>query len=340
MTNDTNQSYFGDIKGFLAITIYNVSLISIIAIVGASIVSVVNINVDEMTLLFPTNIASPPYPQCEDPDPSQVKTVGAIFHEYETDNKMATLLKAMIEYFYPMKTKSFPYKNWFVEPKFEGSYSYVLAKWMVVTCANAFIAWRSWYVSIILLGKTFYKAIPWIFDLFLFWVWPYILFYLVLLPIIPVIGTIMAFIGSLTYNVPGASLLSMAPMAGICVAIANIVAGGIFNIYAWILSLFIWMGGFMLGFVNIAWWIGIGCAIWGWSIMQLFLMPFMMEDGITKTVKELGNHSKSISVVFLFLTFQAAMTFLTPSASIGIIVGVGLILGKIFFFGEKTESTI
>lgn len=337
MPKDQNQGYFGDIGGFFKTTIYNVSLLTIIAIVGSSIVSVVKMNVGELELLFPTDISKPPYPQSE--DSAAATPAGPIFEKYNQDGKIESLLKAILEYFYPMKTKSFPYKNWFVEPKFEGTYSYVVAKWMVVTCANAFIAWRSWYMSIIILGKAMLAFMPYVFDLFLFYVWPYILMYAIMLPIVPIIGAIMAFIGSMTYNVPGAPLLSLAPIAGICVAIANIVAGGIFNIYAWIISFFIYIGGFALGFVNFAWWIGIGVAIWGWSIMQLFLMPLLMEDGISKTVAEIKNHSKSISLIFLFLTFQAAMTFLTPSASIGIVVGVALILAKVFFFDKSPEAT-
>lgn len=326
-----DKGYFGDLGGFLKTTVYNVALLSVVACVGASILSVVGMNVGELEVLFPTDISKAPYPQA--PDSSDVVKVGPIFAQFEQDGKIESLLKAILEYFYPMETKSFPYKNWFVDPKFEGTYSYVIAKWMVVTCANAFIAWRGWYMSIVVLGKAMLAFMPYMFDLFLFYVWPYILFYAIMLPIVPIIGAVMAFIGSLTYNVPGAPLLSMAPIAGICVAVANIVAGGIFNIYAWILSFFIYVAGFALGFVNVAWWVGIGCAIWLWSVMQLFLMPLLMKDGIAKTVNEIGNHSKSISIIFLFLTFQAAMTYLTPAASIGIVVGVALILAKVFFLG-------
>ena len=334
---EKKEGYFGDIQGFLNTTVYNVALLSVIAVVGSSIVSVVKMDVGELELLFPTDISKPPYPQSE--DTTVAAKAGPIFAQYEQDGKIESLLKAMLEYFYPMQTKSFPYKNWFVEPKFEGTYSYVVAKWMTVTCANAFIAWRSWYMSIVILGKALLAFMPYMFDLFLFYVWPYILMYAIMLPIVPVIGTIMAFIGSLTYNVPGAPLLSLAPIAGICVAIANIVAGGIFNIYAWIISFFIYIGGFALGFVNIGWWIGIGLAIWLWSIMQLFLMPLLMKDGISKTISEIGNHSKSISLIFLYLTFQAAMTYLTPSASIGIVVGVALILAKVFFLDKSPEAS-
>ena len=336
MPTDKKAGYFGDIQGFLKLTVYNVALLLVIACVGASVVSVVKMDVGELELLFPTDISKAPYPQSE--DSAEVTKIGPIFEKYQGDNKIESLLTAMLEYFYPMKTKSFPYKNWFVEPKFEGTYSYVVAKWMVVTCANAFMAWRSWYMSIVILGKAMLAFMPFIFDLFLFYVWPYILMYAVMLPVVPLIGSIMAFIGSITYNVPGAPLLSLAPIAGICVAVANIVAGGIFNIYAWIISFFIYIGGFALGFVNVAWWMGIGVAIWAWSIMQLFLMPLLMTDGISKTISEISNHTRSISIIFLFLTFQAAMTYLTPSASIGIIVGVAMILAKVFFFDKPTVA--
>ena len=326
--------YFGDIQGFLKVTIQNVAWLGVIACVGSSIVSVVKSDMEDLQELFPTDISKPPYPQSVDP-PNPAATAGDLFKKYEEDKSIESLMKAMIEYFYPMKRKSFPYKNWFVEEKFEGTYSYVVAKWMIVTCANAFISWRQWYMSFIVLGKALYAFMPFLFDLFLFYVWPYVLFYVIMLPIVPVIGSIMALIGSLTYNVPGAPLLSLAPIAGICVAIANIVAGGIFNIYAWIISFFIYLGGFALGFANLAWWIGIGVAIWAWSIFQLFFTPLLMKDGISKTLEEIGNHSKSITLIFLYLTIQAAMTYLTPSASIGIVVGVALILIKVFFF-DKT----
>jgi hypothetical protein len=319
-----SKGKFGDVGGFLTSTIQIIVRLVLIACVGASVLTVVKMDIKELEDIFPTDPSKPPYPQSEDP-PGGATPVAELFPKTNPgDPKPDTeaFLKGILEYFYPMKRKSFPYKNWFTEEKFSGSYSYVIAKWMTVTCANAFINWRSWYMSVVLLGRTCLETLPKITDLFLFYVWPYALMYLIMLPIIPIIGSAMAFLGSISYNVPAAPLLALAPIAGICVAVANIVAGGIFNVYAWIVSFFIYLGGFALGFVNIGWWIGIGIAIWVWSIMQLFFAPLLMTKGIERTKEEIGKHKRSLTLIFIFLIVQAATKYLTPAGSIGIIISV------------------
>jgi hypothetical protein len=116
---------------------------------------------------------------------------------------------------------------------------------------------------LIVLAKWFHVVINPASDYVLFFIFPFLAIYLIMLPLIPVIGFFLSIFASAMYNIPGAWMFTFAPIMGFLLAISNLYTGGIVNIFAWGMSLLIFIFGFVMGFVNVAWWAMIGIALWG-----------------------------------------------------------------------------
>jgi hypothetical protein len=310
----------GDWNAFFKSMGRNVLTILVIAYVGSTVVSITHLPWKTIDDLFPTDINNFPYSVPEGKTDPPAATVEEIMHGYDPNN-IESLTRGVVEYIFPLKRRSFPYKSWFLSDAFRGTRGYIIAKWFSMTCANAFCAWRKFYVMLILLGQWMHKMLGVIADLFLFYLYPYIIFYVIMLPIIPLIGTFLAFAGSAIYNVPMSWIFTFAPVMGFLLAIANLFSGGIFNIFSWVMSFLIGMGGFMLGYINLAWWYMIGVAMWIYSIVFLFLAPLLYEKGLSRIFYEIKRHTKTLLALFLFLMVNAAFQTLSQKLSIGILVG-------------------
>jgi len=313
----------GDVQGFLTGMGKNIVTILVIAYVGSTVVSITQLPWKVIDDLFPTDINNFPYSVPEGKTDPPSSTVEEIMQGYDPNN-VESLTRGVVEYIFPLKRRSFPYKSWFLSDAFKSSRGYIIAKWFSMTCANAFCAWRKLYVMLILLGKWLHKMLGAIADLLLFYVYPYIIFYVILLPIIPIIGTVLAFCGSAAYNVPMSWIFTFAPIMGFLLAIANLFSGGIFNIFSWVMSFLIGMGGMALGYVNMAWWYMIGVAIWIYSIVFLFLAPLLYDKGLSRVFYEIKRHTKTLLAFFLFLMVATAFKTLSQKLSIGITVGAVL----------------
>jgi hypothetical protein len=220
-----------------------------------------------------------------------------------------------------MKRLSFPYTSWFLSKEFEGTKGYILAKWFACTCAGTFCAWRKLYKILIVIGKWFHTVAYNFSDFFLFYIFPYIAIYLVALPFIPILGAGLAMLASTMYNIPGSWILTFAPFMGGLLAVANILAGGFFNIFAWVMAGIIFCFGFALGWVNIFWWLMIGGALWLYTAAFLVLSPLLHKGGIQNVVDEFVRHKKSLLVVFTVLVVFAAFMNLSTALSSGFTIG-------------------
>jgi len=310
----------GDLPGFAKGMIRNVIIILVIGYVGSTVISITHLPWKVIDDLFPADINNFPYSVPEGKSDPPSATVEEIMQGYDP-NRIESLTRGVVEYIFPLKRRSFPYKSWFLSDAFKNSKGYIIAKWFSMTCANAFCAWRKFYIMLILLGQWLHKMLGAIADLLLFYVYPYIIFYLILLPVIPLIGFFLAVAGSTMYNVPMAWIFTFAPIMGFLLAIANLFSGGIFNIFSWIMSFLIGMGGYAMGWINFAWWFMIAMALWLYSVVFLFLAPLLYDKGLARVFYEIKRHTKSLLAIFLFLMVTVAFQTLSTKLSIGILVG-------------------
>ena len=327
----------GDLKGFGTSMLQNVVIVLVIGYVGSTVVSITQLPWKVIDDLFPTDINGFPYevPQGKS-DPPSAK-VEDIMKGYDPNNA-ESLTRGVMEYIFPLKRRSFPYSSWFLSEAFQGSKGFIVAKWFSMSCANAFCVWRKLYVMLILLGQWMHKMLGWVADLLLFYAYPYFIFYLILLPIIPIVGYLLACAGSVMYNVPMAWVFTFAPLMGIMLAIANLFSGGIFNIFSWIMSFLLGWAGLALGFVNVAWWAAIGIALWLYSVVFLFLAPLLYDKGLSRLFGEIKRHTRSLLTLFLILMVMSAFKTLSTKLSIGITIGAVICAVLIFFNVNKTPK--
>jgi hypothetical protein len=325
----------GDLKGFFKGMVRNVVMILVIAYVGSTVISITQLPWNVIDDLFPTDINNFPYAVPEGKSDPPSATVEEIMQGYNPNN-VESLTRGVVEYIFPLKRRSFPYKSWFLSDAFKSSKGYIIAKWFSMTCANAFCAWRKFYVMLILLGQWLHKMLGAIADMLLFYVYPYIIFYLILLPVIPVIGYFLAVAGSTMYNVPMAWIFTFAPVMGIMLAIANLFSGGIFNIFSWVVSFIIGMGGYALGAINVSWWLMIAMAMWLYSVVFLFLAPLLYDKGLARVLYEIKRHTKSLLSIFLILMVVTSFGTLNKKLTMGITIGA--ILCFILVFKMKINA--
>jgi hypothetical protein len=231
----------------------------------------------------------------------------------------------LMEYLYPMKHPGFPYYSWFLpvdpDPLSRDTVSYTLAKWYSLTCAGAFSVWRQFYVGLALVGRWMVSGNSRVADVFLFYIYPYMLYYLVMLPFVPVVGYALAFMSSVVNNIPGGWALTFAPMMGFVAAVANLFTTGVFNIYSWAMAMMLGFGGLAMGAVNFGWWWLIGTALWVYSIAFLFLSPLLIPNGFKKVAAHFKAHRISLLLITLLIVIKASATFLAVPVTAGIVVG-------------------
>lgn len=308
----------GDYKGFFYAVLWSLIGLLGVSYIGSSVLTVLSLNKMEVDALFPTDMSKKPYYF----SPSDAARAMNDHSEFTS--------RDLIEYIYPMDSPAFPYYSWFLPvnspPECRDTVSFVLAKWYALTCAGSFAMLRKVMIFITIFGIWMLRSFPWVADFFLFYIYPYMLYYIVMLPFIPVLGYVFAIVSSVVNNIPGGWVLTFAPMMGVIAGIANLFQAGIFNVYSWALSMMLGFGGFALGFVNFFWWWIVGTALWIYAIGFMFLSPTMVVNGFSKAFQQFKNHKTSLVVVSIILVVQCAFSFLAPQ------VATGLLLGALFCF--------
>ena len=335
-TQSTSKAFvanLGNTRAFLGDVLQYTGILLMVGYLGSTVVSITKLPWKAIDELFPTNLQSFPYTVPVGQFETR-QTVEMIFSEYNKNKTLENLSRGVAEYIFPLKRTSFPYKSWFLSPEFSGSKGYIVAKWFSMSCANAFCWWRSFYVTLVLLGRWMYEMFGAIADFIIFYIYPYIIIYLIMLPLIPVIGGMLAAFGSTMYNVPGSWIFTFAPVMGVFLAVTNIMSGGIFNIYSWVISCFIFWGGLALGYINLVWWGAVGVALWIYSIVFLFISPIMYEGGIKSFLDTFTDHRKSMLAIFVFLILGSSYRNLNKSLSTGFTVGAVGCLFMIYKMGK------
>jgi hypothetical protein len=288
-----------------------------LAYVGATILSILGMTSDEVNHLLPTDLTLPPYNYAPGTDNKQKYNLrhddSKHANLHDADGSFIERTRDLIEYFYPMETVSFPYTSWFMHPNFEGTKGHLLAQWFALSCANAFAWWRGMDKGLILIGR-WMLSFKWktLTDWFLFYLFPYFLYWFILLPIIPFLGFGLGAVGSGMKNIPGSYMLTLAPFFGGLFAVGALIGGGIFNVYSWILSFLIFGAGFAISIVSFFWWVLIGVALWAYTVGFLFLAPILSNSGMDKVWQEFKNHHVSMTFIFIVLMLVSARTNLDP----------------------------
>jgi hypothetical protein len=329
----------GDVKGFFELTALFAVGIVVIGFVGATVINITRMKPDEIDDLFPTNLQDFPYEVPIGKKNPGGNSIADLYSQFHADQNTERLTRATLEFVYPMKRQSFPYTSWFLKEEFKSTKGYTIAQWFAATCAGTFCAWRHINKIIIMLGKWFYAALGTIADYFLFYVFPVVAIYLIVLPLVPVIGFILAILSSTMYNIPGAWIFTFAPIMGFLLAIANIYTGGLINFFAWVMSFLIFIFGFVMGFINLVWWVMIALALWAYVIMFLLLSPLLHKGGFKNVVTEFKKKKKSLSFIFVVLVLIFAFMHLNDSLKIGF--GAGALLCMYLIFkpsGDKPKE--
>ena len=330
----------GNVEGFAKLVLYYAVALIVVGYVGATMINVCNMTGEEIDYMFPSNLQSYPYmvPANESNPPSN--TISDIFKEFHANQDAESLTRATIEVVYPMRRQGFPYSSWFLSPEFQGDTTHTISQWFASTCAGTFCAWRAVNKKLIVLAKWFHTVINPLSDYVLFFIFPFIAIYVVMLPLIPVIGFFLSIFASAMYNIPGAWMFTFAPIMGFLLAISNLYTGGIMNIFAWGMSLLIFIFGFVMGFVNLAWWAMIGIALWAYTIVFMVISPLLHKGGIMNVINEFKKKRKALSILFVILVFVAALSTLSDTLKTGIGIGSLLCIFLILKGSNKTSATI
>jgi hypothetical protein len=328
----------GDVQGFGLAVLYSALGLLVIGYVGANTINICNMTGREIDDLFPTDLQNFPYETPIGRTNPSGDSISKVFSDFHASRDPESLTRATLEFLYPMKRQSFPYSSWFLSEAFQGHKGHTIAQWYASTCAGTFATWRSITKKLIVMGKWFYAVIHTIADYFLFYLFPVIAIYFIVLPIVPMIGFILCWFTSIMYNIPGGWIFTFAPVMGVLMAIANVFSGGVLNIFAWIMSFMIFIFGFVMGGINLAWWIIVGVALWLYVVMFLIVSPLLHKGGFNNIVIEFKKKLKSLSIVFIILVLVAATQKLNAKLQIGFGIGAAISILMIIFKKDKKSA--
>ena len=162
-------------------------------------------------------------------------------------------------------------------------------------------------------------------DLVVFYVIPYVMIYLVFLPILPFVGIFWAFLESLYLSNDCGFMFTFAPITAWFYGIS--VCKSI-NISCLLTTFLIGMIGLFMPLMFVPWWICISWCVWVYSIVILLFSPFFYENGINKVFHQIAEHKISLIVIFMILTLKTSLTYLIQP------VAAGLLLGTIYILYE------
>ena len=264
----------GNLSGFGKDLVYNMVYILGIGYMGGSITSICNSK--KIDALFPYDIDKLPYIA-----PKTKGIINSIYgFPYSLRKDPGTIYN---EYF-----------NWFID-----SWEYVFAFWRQLYAHGA-------YSSKAYLYSGFFG------NLFLFYIMPYILFYVTHL--IPFISVPLAFIGSMSkeyaYIFTFAAIFAWGYGFGKCEEI---------DVSCVIRTMCLGFTAVFLSFFYFPWWIFIAISAWIYFSVFLVLSPFFSNaPGITEVFNEIIKHKASLTILFMLFTLRSSTTYLIPQVTSGL----------------------
>ncbi len=286
----------GNIPGFTSEAMLNIIYVLGMGYMGGSISALSHLSDTEINEIFPYDTKKLPYV-----------------------NKHATPVGdvGILESLWPMKSLGFPYSNRYNSKELQ----YQFINWMIDTCAYLFATIRHMYSFISKKGGVLSKYF--IGDLFVFYVMPYILMYLIIPPIIPFVYGFVALVGSLKVSNSCGFMFTLAPFTAWFYGISLCKE---INIMCLITTFIIGIIGCCMPMVFIPWWICISWCVWAYSIIVLLFSPFLYENGIKKVFHEIMKHKISLIVIFMYLTLKTSLTYLIQPVAAGLLLGTVYVL--------------
>jgi hypothetical protein len=308
----------GDFPSFVSSIISSLVTLLALSYLGSTLFVMCDPNTN-LKQLFPTDLNAAPYKF-----PANAPVTEDLLDKI-ANNETQNLGSDMMEYLYPMKHPSYPYYSFFIPLKYtpscQDTVTFILAKWYALTIAGCFSKWRSFYTAVALMGRFMLGTKSTFIDLFLFYVFPYVIFYMTILPITPFVIFFAAVYSSIVNNIPGGFAFTFSHIFGFVFGIANLCKTGIFSIYSWGLLYFVTIAGIMMMFVNIAWWMIVGGTVWLYSIAFLFICPLYINDGFNKMLQHFKAHRLSLLMITLIIVLRASTTYMSTTFTAGIVVG-------------------
>ena len=110
------------------------------------------------------------------------------------------------------------------------------------------------------------------------------------------------------------------------------------NLYSWGISIIMVYAGYAAGFINLAWWIGLGGALWLYTVVFLFLSPLLHKGGMQKMFEVFKGHMKSMLFIALVLIVVAAFKNLSQALTIGVGIGAVICAYRIYKMKSVTDA--
>jgi hypothetical protein len=270
-----SKTPLGNLSGFGKESVTNIVYILGIAYIGGSITSICNSKkIDE---IFPYDMDKMPYNNPTKP----TGIIQSIFgFPYNWRKEPGSIYNE--------------YYNWFID-----TWSYVFSFWRELNAHGAHASKQYLYSG--LFG-----------NFFLFYILPYILFYVV--NIIPFISFFLAGLGSMhkeySFVFTFAFITAWIYGFGKCDEIT----------FSCVISaICIGITGVVLSFFYIPWWIVISIATWVYFNTFLCFSPFFSNSpGINKVIEEIKKHETSLTILFMIFTLMSSVTYLNPEVTMGI----------------------
>lgn len=272
---------------FLNSTTHNVWKVLLLAYVGANYLVQSRATPEEFNKYLPTNIHGLPYKG----------------RSQEVDLS-----------FWPMHRVAFPYTLC----DSDDNYLAGVKAYVSNICRNTFVWWRMYYATVLLTIHEYLVGESY---------WGQLLFLFVWAPLIAafvmhasgIVGFVMAFVGSLVQNVDYAWFYALAPITGVVFALSIVIAGWI-NPLNYLVALFgIIPMGFVLGWINFMWLVGVAIALHVYALG--FLLPFglMYMNKFSEVPKLMFNtFRREYIVVYLAMTIFAANSSLDTNTFYGV----------------------
>ena len=271
---------------FLSSTTHNVWKVLLLAYVGANYMVQSRSTPKEFNEFLPTNIHGLPYKG----PPSAIDLS-----------------------FWPMHRVAFPYTMC----DSDDSYFAGVKAYASNICRNTFSWWRMYYATVLLTIHDFIVGDSYFGQLLFLFVWAPLIAAFVLHGS-GIVGFIMAFVGSLVQNVDYAWFYALAPITGVVFALSVVIAGWI-NPLNYLVALFgIIPMGFVLGWINFMWLVGVAIALHVYALG--FLLPFglMYMKKFNEVPQLINFFRREYIVAYLAMTIIAANSSLDTNTFYGV----------------------
>ena len=282
----------GDVKRFIIDVMINIAIVFGVGYMGGSLVALSHLNKTTLDNLLPIDLKESPYVG----EPSGITLTG---------------------YGFPYTLYTPGSSEFFVK----------VMNWLVMTCALVFVGIRKLFRVFSSFQFTGIRKMA--YDFFLFYIVPPCLVNIVLYSrmltstFVMLIVFIAMFAGEFLFQIKHLKngwWYGLAPLSFWFTTFFAKSEPGIMNLF---IKLFLSFIAFLFGLFTMTvlyplWWSGIVAVAMVYFTFVLFFLPLWYIDDV---IKEMGNYSVSLMMIFMALTIYSSQRFLAPLFTGGIIIG-------------------